>query len=408
MKSKTEEFGGLEETRMKIKANVSEDQILTIYLEGAIDSATAPEAEMQLMEIYQAHTAKAVVLDAKELRYISSSGLRVLLKLRKLEQNLQLVNASPEVYDILEMTGFTELFPVSQAYRVIDLKDCEVLGAGGHGKVLRLNADTIVKLYYAGDSIEDIKREQNYAKKAFVMGIPTAIPFDIVKCEDMYGLVFELVNADILANFLNKHPDRLKGIAEKYAQVMKQLHETHVAAGTLSGTKELYRTRIEGLRAYMTDEEVDTLHRINDAIPESDTVVHGDFHPKNVMIQDGELILIDMADLTTGHPLYDLGSMALTHHLPTDERIENITDMKAESVRQLWQLFLANYLGTDDPGAIGLFEKKISVVGLMKMASTLAFSTNARIPGVMENVLAIVRQKLLANAEQLIQLLSMK
>lgn len=392
---------------MPLRANFSENQILTIFLEGAIDSATAPEAEKQIMEIYQAHTANAVVLDAEKLSYISSSGLRVLLKLRKLTQNMKLINASAEVYDIFEMTGFTDLFPISQAYRTINLEDCEVLGAGGHGKVLRLNADTIVKLYYAGDSIEDIKREQDYAKKAFVMGIPTAIPFDIVKCEDMYGLVFELVNADIVANFLNKHPDQLQDLAKKYAQVMKQLHETHVEEGALSSTKELYRSRIEGLRAYMTDEEVDTLHRINDAIPESDTVVHGDFHPKNVMIQDGELVLIDMADLTTGHPLYDLGSMALSHHLPSDPRIENITDMKAEMVRKLWQLFLSNYLGTEDPRVIGLFEKKVSVVGLMKMASTMAFSTRARLPGVMDNVLAIVRQNLLANAEQLIKLLAM-
>ena len=392
---------------MNLTTNFSEDQILTIFLEGAIDSTTAPEAETQIMDIYHAHTAKAVVLDAEKLRYISSSGLRVLLKLRKLEENLKLINATPEVYDILEMTGFTDLFPVSQAYRTINLQDCEVLGAGGHGKVLRLNADTIVKLYYAGDSIEDIKREQDYAKKAFVMGVPTAIPFDIVKCEDMYGLVFELVNADIVSNYLNKHPDQLEEIARKYAQTLKQLHETHVAAGALSSTKELYRTRIEGLRAYMTDEEVDTLLRINDAIPVGDTVVHGDYHPKNVMIQNGELIMIDMADLTTGHPLYDLGSMALTHHLPSDARIENITDMKAEMVRKLWKLFLANYLGTDDPRAIGLFEKKISVVGLMKMASTMAFSTSARLPGVMENVLTIVRTNLLSNADQLIKLLSM-
>lgn len=392
---------------MNFKANFSEDQILTIYMEGSIDSNTAPEAERQIMEIYNAHTSKAVVLDAEKLTYISSSGLRVLLKLRKMEQNLKLINATPEVYDILEMTGFTDLFPVTQAYRTINLQDCEVLGAGGHGKVLRINGDTIVKLYYAGDSVEDIKREQDYAKKAFVMGIPTAIPFDIVKCEDMYGLVFELVNADIVSNYLNNHPDELVEIAKKYAQTMKQLHNTHVAEGALSSTKELYRTRIEGLREYMTDEEVDTLHRINDAIPEGDTVVHGDYHPKNVMIQDGELILIDMADLTTGHPLYDLGSMALSHHLPSDERIENITSMKAEMVRKLWQLFLANYLGTDDPRAIGLFEKKISVVGLMKMASTMAFSTGARLPGVMERVLNIVRTNLLANADQLIKLLSM-
>ena len=390
---------------MTLKANFSEE-ILTIYLEGAIDSATAPEAEKQLMEIYQAHTAKAVVLDAEALRYISSSGLRVLLKLRKMEQNLELINASPEVYDILEMTGFTELFPVTQVYRTINLEDCQLLGAGGHGKVLRLNADTIVKLYYAGDTIEDIKREQDYAKKAFVMGIPTAIPFDIVKCDGLYGLVFELVNADIVSNYLNDHPDQLEEIAKKYAQTIKQLHETPVAAGALSSTKELYHSRIEGLRAYMTDEEVDMLHRIHGAIPEGNTVVHGDFHPKNVMIQNGELVLIDMADLTTGHPLYDLGSMALSHHLPPDYRLEDITGMKAEMVRKLWQLFLANYLGTDDPRAIGLFEKKLSVVGLMKMASTLAFSTNARQPGVMEGVLAMVRKNLLENAEQLIKLLS--
>ena len=239
------------------------------------------------------------------------------------------------------------------------------------------------------------------------MGIPTAIPFDIVKSEDMYGLVFELVNADLVSNYLNEHPDQLENIAKQYAQTMKLLHTTQVAKGALDSTKELYRNRIEGLRAYMTDDEVETLLRINEAIPESDTVVHGDYHPKNIMIQNGELILIDMADLTTGHPLYDLGSMALSHHIPSDGRLELITGMKAEMVRRLWQLFLVNYLGTDDPRAIELFAKKISVVGLMKMASTLAFSEGARMPGVMESVLGGVRKNLLANADQLIMLLSM-
>jgi hypothetical protein len=199
------------------------------------------------MEIYQANPAKEVVLDAEELRYISSSGLRVLLKLRKLEENLKLINASAEVYDILEMTGFADLFPVSRAYRTINLQDCEVLGAGGHGKVLRLNADTIVKLYYAGDSVEDIKREQDYAKKAFVLGIPTAIPFDIVKCEDMYGLVFELVNADIVANYLNNHPDQLEVIAQKYVKVIAKKNKLSVKILTQSQTLQTIKAHLAGL-----------------------------------------------------------------------------------------------------------------------------------------------------------------
>ena len=392
---------------MNLNINFSEDRILTIFLEGAIDSATASQAEELIMEWYQTYAPEAVVLDATELKYISSSGLRVFLKLRKMEQNLKLINATSEVYEILDMTGFTDLFPVTKAYRSINLDDCTLLGAGGHGKVFRLNDDTIVKLYYTGDSIEAIKREQDYARKAFVMGIPTAIPFDIVKHEDMYGLVFELVNADIVSNYLNEHPDHLEDIAKKYARTMKQLHTTHVAQGALSSTKELYRARIEGLRAYMTDEEVDTLLRINDAIPESDTVVHGDFHPKNVMIQNGELVMIDMADLTVGNPLYDLGSMALSHQIPSDERIETITGLKADMVHRLWYLFLVNYLETEDPRTIEMFSRKVMVVGLMKMASAMAFSSGARLPGVMEHVLGAVRTKLLANADQMIKLLSM-
>ena len=394
------------EPYMNLNVNFSEDEILTFCLAGSIDSAVAPQVEAQIMEQYHAHGAKAVVLDAEGLNYISSSGLRVFLKLRKLEQNLKLINASSEVYEILEMTGFTDLFPVSKAYRSIQLEDCKLLGEGGHGRVFRINDDTIVKMYHTGDSIEDIKREQEYAKKAFVMGIPTAIPFDIVKCEDMYGLVFELVDADLVSNYLNAHPDQLEDVAKKYAQTMKQLHSTHVGQGALSSTKELYRNRIEGLRPYMTEEEVETLLRINEAIPEQDTVVHGDFHPKNVMIQNGELVLIDMADLTAGNPLYDLGSMILSHQIPTDERVESITGMKAEAVRRLWQLFLVHYLGTEDPRAIELFTKKIYVVGLMKMAATLAFSATARVPGVMERVLGAVRSNLLANAEQVVKLLS--
>ena len=58
-----------------------------------------------------------MVLDAEKLEYISSAGLRVILRLRKQEPELAIVNASPEVYEIFEMTGFTEMMPVSRAYR---------------------------------------------------------------------------------------------------------------------------------------------------------------------------------------------------------------------------------------------------------------------------------------------------
>ena len=49
----------------------------------------------------------SVVIDADDLEYISSAGLRVILRVRKLSPELKIINASSAIYEIFEMTGFT-------------------------------------------------------------------------------------------------------------------------------------------------------------------------------------------------------------------------------------------------------------------------------------------------------------
>ena len=53
-----------------------------------------------------------------------------------------------------------------------------MLGEGANGKVYRYDSDTIVKVYKDSVSLEDIKRERELARTAFILGIPTAIPYD--------------------------------------------------------------------------------------------------------------------------------------------------------------------------------------------------------------------------------------
>ncbi len=52
----------------------------------------------------------------------------MVLRLRKNEPTLEIVNASSEVYEIFEMTGFTEMLPISKAYRKLCVDGCEVIG----------------------------------------------------------------------------------------------------------------------------------------------------------------------------------------------------------------------------------------------------------------------------------------
>lgn len=386
-----------------------ETKQLTIVLVNRIDTSNVAEAEDAIMEIHNQNKDAEIIFDAKNLEYISSAGLRVLLKVRKLQGGLTIINVSLDIYELFETTGFSEIMNIQKALRELSIENAEVIGKGGHGQVLRINGDTIVKLFHAGTPVEDAKREQEYAKKAFVMGIPTAIPFDVVKCGDSIGLVFELINSMTLSEFLKNNPERFEEYAVKYANLLKQLHETKVTKDMLSGTKELYRERIVQLKelGYFTEKEIEDLHRINDAFADDTSIIHGDFHPKNIMVMDGELVLIDMADITYGNPLYDLGSMLLTHVTVSPERKADIIGLPAEMVDKLWGIFISVYLGSTDPQFIEMTLKKAGIFAVLKAATALSFSPTANTDMIINYVTSMTRERLLSNVEGCLYLLNM-
>ena len=120
-------------------------------------------------------------MDSENLEYISSAGLRVILRLKKAEPSLKVINVSADVYEIFDITGFTEIITIEKAYRKLSVEGCEAIGKGANGTVYRLDPDTIIKVYHNADALADIHRERELARRAFVLGIPTAIPYDVVK-----------------------------------------------------------------------------------------------------------------------------------------------------------------------------------------------------------------------------------
>ena len=131
---------------------------VTISPEGRINTNNAPELEKEFLEAADRYAGMEFVIDAKDLVYISSSGLRILMKMRSKEiASLRIINVSRDVYDIFETTGFTEIFDVRKAYRKSSVDGLEVLGVGFYGTVYRLDAENIVKVYKGKDSIPMIE-----------------------------------------------------------------------------------------------------------------------------------------------------------------------------------------------------------------------------------------------------------
>jgi hypothetical protein len=89
------------------------------------------------------------------------------------------------------MTGFTDMVTVEKAYQRMSVEGCEFIAKGANGAVYRYDNETILKTYFAKDALPEIKQERENARRAFVLGINTAIPYGIVRVGDGYGTVTE-------------------------------------------------------------------------------------------------------------------------------------------------------------------------------------------------------------------------
>ncbi len=77
-------------------------------LTGKIDSSNVAEWEKKLL------AEKPTEIDASQLTYVSSAGLRALLRLRQEVGGVSVFNVSPYVYEIFDVTGFTQLFNIEK------------------------------------------------------------------------------------------------------------------------------------------------------------------------------------------------------------------------------------------------------------------------------------------------------
>ena len=342
------------------------NNILTVFLEGRIDSYNAEQVEKEVNEIRSANTYSEIVFDAGELKYISSAGLRMVLRTRKAEPTLKIINVCPDVYDIFDMTGFTEMITVEKAFRTLSVDGCEIIGRGAKGTVYRYDPETIIKVYKNPDSLPDIKNERELARKAFVLGIPTAISYDVVKVGDSYGSVFELLSAKSFSQLIAEEPGKIDEYVKLYAELLKKIHTTEVKADDMPDIKETVMKWVNADTPYLEADKAEKLKTLVEAVPDTLNMLHCDYHTNNIMMQNGETLLIDMDTLAHGHPIFELANIYITYVGFGEENpqiVESFIGLPYKTATLIWDKFLPLYLDTNDE------EKLNEVCGKVKLLS---------------------------------------
>ena len=346
------------------------NNLVKLNFTGRIDSGNAAEVEQKIFSELEGRTGASVEIDASELSYISSAGLRVILRIKKSFPDMKIVNVNSEVYEILDMTGFTEMMPVEKAYRVISVDGCEVIGHGANGTIYRIDRDNVVKVYNNADALSDIQHEREVARLALILGIPTAISYDVVKVGESYGSVFELLNAESFSKILSTQPEKMDWCVKEYVKMLKRIHSTEVPEGKLPDMKETALSWAEFMKPYLPEDAGSKLVSLVEAVPHDDHMIHGDYHTKNLELQNDEVLLIDMDTLAIGNPIFELASMFNAYVGFSETNHENIKKFQGfdfETAGKFWHKTLAEYLCTNCETKIREVEDKARIIGYTRL-----------------------------------------
>ena len=371
------------------------DGSLTIKLSGELNSGNAARIESEILSITSKESFSSLILDLENLTYISSAGLRVVLKMRKTCGDFEVVNACLDVYDVFEMTGFTSMINIKKALKKIDVKDAQLIGEGYCSYVYRIDKDTIIKVFKRATDIGEVQRELDMAKQAFILGIPTAISFDIVKVQNKFGVRFEMLDCKSLRDLLRDEPEKFDDYLAKYAHLLETIGETESNSTALPDVKESFFDRLLFLKERFEPSAYEKLYGFLSSIPESGTFVHGDCHIKNIMVRDEEFFLIDMDTLSRGHRIFEYALLYCPYVAFEEDQPGNSMDffgLPAETLQRVFYGLVDAYLGPSHP------EKSLDYIKILGYLHMLWWNrknepqNNKRFDGCYHRLLALMEK----------------
>lgn len=327
---------------------------LVIAFDARIDTNNASEVETEIKNFVEKNPTLTLKFDAENLQYISSVGLRILLKFRKMyKQNLIIKNISKQVAEVFEMSGFTKFFDLQKKLRQISIENLQEIGSGSTGSVYKLDDENILKVYNDNWTQEKVNIERENSQKAFLSGLDTAIAYDVVKVEKNFGIVYEMLNAATLEKIILENLEQIEFYAKKFANFVKQQSEIEFDGISSKQARIELSKKIQNLDA----EAHEIIFEILETVPECKNFSHGDLNLSNIIVQDGNFMMIDMGEISCGHRIFDVAWIYFMYEV-RQRHGKNVMG-PAVMPKIFWQTFAQEYFNTKDAEILQHFEREL-------------------------------------------------
>ena len=178
-----------------------------------------------------------------------------------------------------------------------------LIGRGYVAEVFAFGEGKAIKLFVDECSEENAELEAHATSVAREHGIAAPRVWDVVKANGRVGIVMERIEGESMTHWGTSYPWRIYTGAKMMARMHADMHSRTSAA--LPDLRDKLRSGVENAVEVAENVRALALEQLA-ALPDRESICHGDFHPDNIMMSKAGPVIIDWQDGARGRPAADI------------------------------------------------------------------------------------------------------
>lgn len=183
-----------------------------------------------------------------------------------------------------------------------------LIGQGNTAEVYLWGDKEILKLFRQKFPWEGVEREYQVSKEVEKLGLPVPKVGQMIELEGRKGITYEKITGASMLELMSKKPLSAKNYSRQLASMHYNMHCCQIKE--LPRYKEALEWNIRHTELLSEKQRLAVLDRL-EKLPEESALCHGDFHPGNVMDDDGRTVILDWMTATAGCPAADVARTVL-------------------------------------------------------------------------------------------------